>query len=133
MVHTEFSTLGLIVMGIITLFALSTLTHVFPLMAHVRLKTSQLFLYAVKLNLLKPYLTLLNLVALWVWFSLSIHHALSILMITLFFSISAVVTYWVVDQKFKTIVALQNGDDTPASDAVDEDADEEGAIKGARI
>lgn len=110
-VHTGFSTVGAVVLGIASLFVLSTLMHVFPLMVHMKLKTSTLFMYAMKLNLIKPYLTLSNLLVLCAWFLVSTH--VSILIVALFFSISALATYWTVDQKFKVILVLQDRNSSP--------------------
>lgn len=104
--HWVLSGAGSVVISVVALLAAFTLLHVFPLMVHVHLTTRQLFINSLKLNLVKPHLTLLNLLALILWTLLATR--VTFLLPILYFSVAATITYWVADRKFKAITIVQN-------------------------
>lgn len=113
--HWAFGGAAALVLMFIALFAASTLMHIFPLMVHINQTTRHLFTNAIRLNFLKPYLSLLILAASIAWFFVAARF--TILFVILFFSIWAYLVYWAVNMKFKAILALQEpADELPAED-----------------
>lgn len=104
--HGLVQTAGITILAILVIFLTCTLTHIFPLMVHTTQSTTSLFSNALKMNMIRGHLTLINLVILALWFFIATRF--SILFFILFFSLSAYTIYWTVDQKFKSILAVQS-------------------------
>jgi uncharacterized membrane protein YesL len=100
-VHMAFGGVFMIAWDVLMLIAIATFIHVYPLMVHMNLTTRQLVLNALKLTMVKPLLTLCNIVLLLGFIYLS--SIIPILFFTFFFSISATMTFWLVDKKYRVI------------------------------
>lgn len=102
--HIPFDSLLSFVMLVLGIILASVLIHLFPLMVHVHSNIKQLFISALKLTMIKPHLTLLNLIIIVGLFFLSIRF--TILFVACFFSLSAMLTYRLVNRKFEHIGAV---------------------------
>ncbi|WP_368780741.1 YesL family protein [Alicyclobacillus fastidiosus] len=100
-----YSGAALVIILFISLLTTSTFIHIFTLMAHTKLTTLNLVKNALKLNLIKPHLTVLNLVVLVLltFFASKI----LILLPTIYFSVSAAITYRIAKAKFTKIISSQ--------------------------
>lgn len=85
---------------------ISVSLHIFPLMVHVKSSYRDLFLSALKLSIYRVHLTVANLLVLVIAGAIAFHFSLTLLL--LFPGVAAYVTYWFVNQKFRSIAALES-------------------------
>ncbi|MFB5188828.1 DUF624 domain-containing protein [Alicyclobacillus fastidiosus] len=84
--------------AVVFLVALSLFVHVYPLMVHMTLSTRQLFVNAARMIFIRPSISICNIALLLAMFFLS--YVVPILFVLCFFSISATITYWMVNKKY---------------------------------
>lgn len=96
----------LILLDVVAVIAVSVLIHIYPIMVHMKKSTLKLVFSALKMGLIKPHLTVVNLVLLYALYYLSALH--QILFFTFFFSVAATLTYWLVNMKFKFLQTLSS-------------------------
>lgn len=80
---------------------LSVFIHVFPLMVHMDLKVKHIFLNAVKLAMIRPFLSVLGVMLIFVVLCLAC--LMPILFFTFFFSTLATAIYYLVNKKFERL------------------------------
>lgn len=102
--HVRLGSITPLLMLLVPIILVSILIHLFPLMVHVHSTPKQLFIDAVKLTMIKPHLTLVNLLAIVAMLLLSTKFM--ILFVACFFSLTATLTYWLVNRKFVYVGAI---------------------------
>jgi uncharacterized membrane protein YesL len=101
-IHSSLSPIISVCLLILSFYFMLTLLSVFPLMVNAYYTTKQLLTNAFKFSMYKPHLTLLNLIALVVFFYVSLRFTFLLFFFTS--SVSAYITYWFAERKFITLM-----------------------------
>lgn len=99
--HVIFGGLFMVLWMIAVFVTLSVLVHVYPLMVHMDLTIKHIFLNAIKMTVIKPFLSISSVITALVFTYVSC--VIPILFFTFFFSVLATAIYHMVNKKFQVL------------------------------